>query len=59
MRGLMTYRRRNGSDCWHYVAHCRWWPVSPKHQFVERDTKPSGEFCNECRSKRKADAKKS
>lgn len=45
----MAYRRRNGSDTWHWCRNCNNWPTS---DFVSRDTKPtSGDLCNECRAK--------
>ena len=43
------YRRRRGSDTWHFVGTCSNWPTS---DFIEREDKPKkGELCNECRAR--------
>ena len=43
------FRRREGSDVWHWCANCSNWPGEA---YAERDTKPrSGELCDECRGK--------
>jgi len=48
----MTYRKRNGTDTWHWCRNCSNWPTK---DYVERQTKPtSGELCNECKAKEKA-----
>jgi hypothetical protein len=45
----MKYRRKNGSDTWHFCTNCSKWPTS---DYVERDTKPTtGELDNECMAK--------
>ena len=45
----MPYRRKNGSDTWHWCRNCGNWPTS---DYDERATKPtSGDLCNQCRSK--------
>lgn len=45
------YRKRSGTDTWHFCANCSNWPTS---DYVRSPKKPnSGELCNECRSKRK------
>ena len=45
-----VYRRRNGNDTWHFCRNCNNWPTSG---YKEQASKPTtGEFCNECRSKR-------
>ena len=47
----MAYRKRKGSDTWHWRKDCHWWP---KKGYAERSKKPSsGELCNECRGKSK------
>ena len=46
----MTYRRREGRDTWHWCRNCRWWPTPPT-RFKQRESRPSGELCNECRAK--------
>lgn len=44
----MKYRRKNGSDTWHWCTNCPNWPTS---DYVEQDGKPSsGELDNTCRS---------
>ena len=46
---MTTYRRRKGSDTWHWCRNCSSWPKSDSE---ERKTKPlAGELCNECKSK--------
>jgi len=48
----MTYRRKRGSDTWHYCKNCSNWPTS---DYEERSTKPTnGELDNECQAKEKA-----
>jgi hypothetical protein len=47
----MAYRRRNGSDTWHWCSNCNNWP---RHDYDERQTKPSsGDLCNQCKAKDK------
>ena len=48
----MPYRRRTGSDTWHWCRNCNNWPTA---SYDERGTKPSsGDLCNECKAKDKA-----
>lgn len=48
----MAYRRRKGSDTWHWCRNCNNWPTS---NYDERPDKPSGgDLCNECKAKDKA-----
>lgn len=44
----MEYRRKKGSDTWHFCKNCSKWPTE---DYEVRNTKPEGELCNECRSK--------
>lgn len=45
----MEYRKKNGSDTWHWCKNCSKWPTS---DYTTSYTKPtSGEFCNECKGK--------
>jgi hypothetical protein len=45
----MSYRRRKGSDTWHWVRTCSNWP---KRGYGVIRFKPTyGELCNECQSK--------
>jgi hypothetical protein len=46
----MTYRKRNGKDTWHFCRNCSNWPTSDYKEQHEKPT--SGEFCNECKSKK-------
>ena len=49
---MKEYRRKKGSDTWHWCSNCTNWPIS---NYVSRSTKPtSGELDNECKSKEKA-----
>lgn len=51
-RTVMSYRRRRGSDTWHWCRNCSNWPTS---NYDEQHHKPtSGEMCNECKAKDKA-----
>lgn len=45
-----NYRRKNGSDTWHFCTNCSGWPTS---DYDSKTTRPSGEFCNECLAKEK------
>lgn len=42
------YRRRRGSDAWHWCRNCSNWPTSG---YEESDTGSGGEKCDECRAK--------
>jgi hypothetical protein len=50
---MREYRRRKGSDVWHWCRNCSNWPTS---NYDTRDTKPtsSGELDNECLAKDRA-----
>jgi hypothetical protein len=43
-----NYRRKKGSDTWHFCENCTGWPTS---DYDTRDTNPSGELCNQCLDK--------
>ena len=48
---MPTYRRKKGSDTWHWCRNCSNWPDSDND---ERYSKPtSGELCNQCIAKDK------
>jgi hypothetical protein len=48
----MAYRRRRGNDTWHFCSNCTNWPTAAV-VYEEQQQKPTtGEFCNECKSKR-------
>lgn len=43
------WRKRNGTDTWHWCSNCSNWPTA---DFTSSATKPtSGELDNECRHK--------
>lgn len=43
------YRKRKGSDTWHWHTNCSNWPTS---DYTTSTTKPtSGELCNQCKAK--------
>lgn len=45
----MTFRKRRGSDTWHWCKNCSQYPTS---NYDEQSTKPAtGELCNECKAK--------
>ena len=45
------YRRKKGSDTWHWCRNCSNWPTSDS-DYDERFSKPTtGEFCNQCKAK--------
>lgn len=47
---MAEYRKRNGSDTWHFCSNCSNWPTSG---YTSRATKPTyGELCNECLGKK-------
>lgn len=47
-----TWRKRRGSDTWHFCSNCSNWPQS---DYEVSYTKPnSGELCNECKAKQDA-----
>jgi Protein of unknown function (DUF2442) len=51
-RTLATeYRRREGSDTWHWCRNCS---TAPKSDYRTRKTRPSENLCNECKAKERA-----
>lgn len=47
------YRRRKGSDTWHFCSNCSNWP---KGKYDSRTSKPTtGELCDQCKSKLRND----
>jgi hypothetical protein len=47
----MPYRRRKGTDTWHFCRNCTNWPTTPG-TYDEQSSKPTtGEFDNECLAK--------
>ena len=48
---MVEYRKKKGSDTWHWCRNCNNWPIS---NYDKRYDKPSGnELCNECIAKDK------
>ena len=48
----MAYRKRRGSDTWHFCSNCTNWPTS---DFESSTSKPTtGELCNQCKAKKQA-----
>jgi hypothetical protein len=43
-----TFRKKSGSDTWHFCSNCSQWPTS---DYDEQETPTSGQRCNECKSK--------
>jgi hypothetical protein len=47
-----SWRRRRGNDTWHFCSNCSNWPT---YDYEVSYSKPSsGEYCNECKSKKAA-----
>ncbi len=52
MEVKMEYRRKKGSDTWHWCRNCSNWPTS---DYISTDKKPTyGELDNECKTKEDA-----
>lgn len=50
----MAYRKKKGSDTWHWCQNCSNWPAQPG-TYDEQYSKPaSGELCDQCLAKEKA-----
>ena len=60
-RPELIYRRRKGSDTWHFTGLCSRWPTKdyefygPAPQGRLNIRPPKGELCNECKAKVRAD----
>lgn len=49
---MAAYRKKKGTDTWHFCSNCSNYPTS---NYDEQTSEPtSGEKCNECRSKKSA-----
>jgi hypothetical protein len=46
---MPTYRRRKGSDVWHWCRNRSNWPTSDYDEVTTRDRPSSGELDNQCR----------
>jgi hypothetical protein len=49
-----TYRKRKGTDTWHWCRNCSNWPTSNYEEITTSGRPTSGELDNECRSKEQA-----
>ncbi|MFW5734257.1 MAG: hypothetical protein ACOCWR_04265 [Oceanidesulfovibrio sp.] len=45
---MPIYRRKRGSDVWHWSPSCPHWPTSDFEEFVIRGRPPSGLLDKEC-----------
>jgi len=50
---MRTYRKRKGSDTWHWCKNCANWPIFDYDEVIipDRERPTSGELDNECRTK--------
>jgi hypothetical protein len=48
----VTYRRRNGSEKWHFCQNCSTWPKSDYLQLETVENSLSAALCLECITKR-------
>jgi len=46
---MTIYRKKKGSDTWHWCMNCSKWPTSDYDEIYTKPT--SGELDNECKSK--------
>lgn len=49
---MKEYRRKKGSDTWHWCRNCSKWPTSDYEVSYQKPT--SGELDNECKAKEQA-----
>ena len=47
----LNFRRRKGTDTWHFCTNCSNWPT---HDYDVSNRPTTGEYCNECLAKEKA-----
>jgi hypothetical protein len=50
---MATYRKKKGSDTWHWCRNCSKWPTSDYEETVTSTRPIIGELCNECKGKEK------
>ena len=48
---MPRYRRKKGSDTWHWCTNCSFWPTSDYDEVTTSGRPSSGELCNECKAK--------
>ncbi len=46
---MVIYKRKKGSDTWHWCKNCSRYPSGPDVE--TKTTRPSYDLCNECKSK--------
>ena len=51
---MTTYRKKKGSDTWHWCKNCSKWPTSNYDEWTGDERPTSGELDNECKSKEKS-----
>ena len=44
-----VYRKRNNSDCWHFMENCSNWPTKDYKELISKPK--NGEFCDQCMAK--------
>ena len=49
-----SYRRRTGSDTWHWCSNCNTWPASDYEEKADSLRPTTGELCNECQAKERS-----
>jgi len=47
-----SYRKKKGSDTWHFCSNCSRWPTFDYDETTSYNG--TGELCNECKAKRDA-----
>ena len=50
---MPTYRKRKGSDAWHWCKNCSNWPTSNYEEVTVPGRPRTGELDNECLAKEK------
>jgi len=48
---MTTYRKRKGSDTWHWCRNCTAWPTYDYEEITVNGRPNTGELCNQCKSK--------
>ena len=48
---MPTYRRKKGSDAWHWCKNCSNWPTSDYEERTTPGRPSTGELDNECKAK--------
>ena len=45
---MAEYRKKRGSDTWHWCRNCS---NDPKSDYTTSNDRPHGDLCNECKGK--------